>query len=353
MSFGGFGTGFGMVFTLPNVRQILDLAFSGATNTQQQQPQPQSNIFGNFGQQAQQQQSTLFGNNNPQQNAGAANQQQPATGFGAFGQQQQQQPTGGLGLFGTNANTNPTQPNTTGGGFGQTGTTGTGFGSFGAFGNNTNANANTAAPTTTAGFGGFGAFGQPKPQTPGLGLFGQPTNQQQQQQQQQPQQQGGFSLAPPTNMQPAQTGFGLLGSQQQQQQPTNTNAPNALFPASTNIAPLKTSIFAPQQSTTQQPAPTTTTAAPPDEEFMRRMKAIADAWDPDSPDCRFQVRILYLILCPPNKADETRASNTFTTPSNQLTSRATNDHQMPETMRFGRKQFEKIQIRLRKHPSQF
>ncbi|KAF8065006.1 nucleoporin complex subunit 54-domain-containing protein [Lyophyllum atratum] len=275
-------------------------------------------LFG--GQQQQQQQPStggLFGNPQTQSNTGglfgSTTQQQPSntTSGGLFGSTTQQQPgaTGG-GLFGSNTQ----QPSTTTGGlFGSTtqqpATTGTGlFGSTttqpqqqqggGLFGN----------PSQQSGAGG-GLFGS-KPLGSGLNintnttgtnlnpLFGQP-QQQQQQHQQQPGATGGLFSQPSQN----QARSSLFGNNFGQ----STTSNNTLFGGG-NTSTLNTSTLGGGGQTgglgssgltrgSVGPAQQQADALTQHTTLMQRIEEIFNAWNPASPQCRFQ-HIFYNLVNP-------------------------------------------------------
>ncbi|KAL5535281.1 PXA2 [Sanghuangporus sanghuang] len=272
------------------------------------QPQQATNLFGSFGQTQNQTQG-----------------QQPA-------QQQQQQPgtsAGGPSLFptantgtsslfggkplygsatGTGTNTSTTQPATSSlfGGFSSNTNAGTQSNPTGAFG---------ASMAPTGGTGPFGAsaanpsqpstglFGQQQNQQPAgtTSLFGQPQIQQQQQQQPmtslfgqstaqpQPQPTGLFSNFGQSTTNPAPNttgGFGLLGSTQ----PGSSlmGAPNAGASTSGLFAG-RTSLMQSQQQGDSAQAQFVN--------LVQRIEAVAQAWDPSSPQCRFQ-HIFYNLVDP-------------------------------------------------------
>ena len=234
----------------------------GTTNTQQSQQQPTG--------------SSLFGTTTtqPQQSGGGL--------FGAStNTQQQQQPSAG-GLFGTNATAQPT-PNL----FGGATTTAPAQGA-GLFGNSTQASNplfGNKAPSSIFGAPGTGTtmgtstispptlFGQPATQTsintaqPTTSLFGQPT------QPQQPQKPAGSLFG--STAQPSTTGT-LFG---------NTLAPPTFGAGLGTGSILGTSTSRSSQSAQQQDPQSQIVA------LTQRIDAIADAWNPNSPLCRFQVSI--------------------------------------------------------------
>ncbi|KAL5495512.1 NUP57 [Sanghuangporus weigelae] len=263
------------------------------------QPQQATNLFGSFGQTQGQQ---------PAQQQ----QQQPGTSVGGsslFSSTNTSTSSlfGGKPLFGsatgTGTNTSSTQP--------VTGATGSSM--FGGFGSNTNASAQSnptgAFGASTAPTGGTGPFAAStaNPSQPSTGLFGQQQNQQpagtttlfgqpqiQQQQQQQPttslfgqstaqaqsQPTGLFSNfgQSTTNSAPNTTGgFGLFGSSQ----PGSSlmGAPNAGTSTSGLFAG-RTSLMQGQQQGDSAQAQFVN--------LVQRIEAVAQAWDPSSPQCRFE-----------------------------------------------------------------
>ncbi|BEJ15591.1 hypothetical protein CspHIS471_0501960 [Cutaneotrichosporon sp. HIS471] len=187
-------------------------------------------LFGSTGAQPQQQAGGLFGPGQPQQQQGG----------GLFGPAtaQPQQQSGGL--FGSTANAQPA-----GGLFGSTGQKPAGTGLFGS---------TTAQPA--AGGGLFGSATQPQ-QAAG-GLFGASTAQ--------PQQSSLFAPKP---------AGGLFGSTAQPQQPTGLFASTAQQPQQNMFA------------STSQPL-AQSTAPPQGQDIESRIVAIKNAWDDNSPDCRFK-----------------------------------------------------------------
>ncbi|KAL1745986.1 nucleoporin complex subunit 54-domain-containing protein [Schizophyllum fasciatum] len=295
----------------------------GSTNTANQ---PSGGLFGSTNTNTQPSGGGLFGASN-------TNTTQPASG-GLFGNSQNQaQNTTGGGLFGgaSNTNTNTASSNPLFGGkpagslFGNaatnTGTTG-GGGLFGStntgqqqqqqgqgsslFGGGTNTN-NAGASTGTGLFGSTTNTGQQPAQ--GGGLFGNTnTNTNSQQQGTKP---GG--LFGSTNQTGTSTGTGGLFGGGQTQQPSGglfgqstTNA-NPLFGGqSTSTNPLfggaqQQNQLAPAQSLLMSRATQAQTppANDPQSQFMRlqaRMEEIFNAWNPQSPQCRFQHYFYNLVL---------------------------------------------------------
>ncbi|KAI0772999.1 nucleoporin complex subunit 54-domain-containing protein [Trametes elegans] len=298
--------------------------FGGAntnTNTQQQggglfgnnqqggSNAPSGGLFGNTQQQGQTGNTSggLFGSTNASTNTGGGglfgSTTGNTTGGGLFGNASNTN-TGG-GLFGNTSNTNTNQsapsgglfgsttsaPNTTGGGlFGNAGnTTGTSGGLFGSTTGQTNTNTGGGlfGSNTTGQTGGL--FGSTQPgtstgqpslfgganQAQGSSLFGN-TQQQQQQQQNQP-----GSL------------FGNIGQQQQQQQ-----RPGGLFGSTLGGSTLGASniggnalvgstnnLFASRPSTVVNPQQDAQTQFA---QLTQRIEGIAQAWNSNSPQCRFQ-----------------------------------------------------------------
>ncbi|KAI0767643.1 nucleoporin complex subunit 54-domain-containing protein [Fomes fomentarius] len=255
----------------------------GNTNTNQQQQQG-GGLFGNAGQQT-------TGTTAPSGGLFGATTTQPGTSTGGlFGNSAtgntgtnpfgttQAAPSGGL--FGNNTTT----PNTGGGLFGNTANTGTGT-TGGMFGNTTNTNTTTpgggglfgsTAPSTTSGM--FGSTQPNASTTQQPSLFGSTT-------------QGQNSLfgatQPQQQQQQAQSGS-LFNTFGQQNKPTT----GGLFGGSTlggtgtlGGSTLLGSTFASKATTTpnaQQDAQTQFV------QLAQRMEGIAQAWNPNSPQCRFQ-----------------------------------------------------------------
>lgn len=234
----------------------------------------------------------LFGNTNTNTNTGAG------TGTGSFGNTNTNTGIGtGTGLFGnTNTNTN----------------TGIGAGLFG------NANTNTQAPASGGLFGnptqsnptGGGLFGNaPGPATSntiaGGGLFGGSST-------------SGLSgnANPSTN-----TGFGnttvpLFGQTQQPPQQTQSSQPSfSMFGAnaSNQANKLGSNLFSSSNLGSQLPVQglfgqkstlsssflqtpsTSTSPANQQPDIQQRIEGIVAAWDPSSPQCRFQVPFFFTV----------------------------------------------------------
>ncbi|KAG5644492.1 hypothetical protein DXG03_008319 [Asterophora parasitica] len=319
----------------------------GLFGNTQQQPAAGGGIFGQqqpatggglFGGQQQQQPATgggLFGNVQQQPAGGGLfGQPQPATG-GPFGGQQQQPATGG-GLFGnTQGQTNPggglfgsstqQQPAATSGGlFGSTtqqppATTGGGM-----FGSSTQQPASTTGglfgSTTQQQTGGlFGPTTQPQQ---GGGLFGSST--------QQPATGGalfgkpaGTGLNINTNTQGSSLFGSTLGQQQQQQpgatgglfsQPSQSQAKPSLFGSTNtnslfgagNTSTLNASALGGQTGGLGISALTRSSAGPAQQQadaqaqharLLQRIEAVYNAWNPSSPQCRFQ-HVFYNLVNP-------------------------------------------------------
>ncbi|RXW20852.1 hypothetical protein EST38_g4994 [Candolleomyces aberdarensis] len=211
----------------------------------------------------------LFGNPNANQQ-----QQQPAAGGGLFGSTTTQQPAAGGGLFGSAATQ---QPAAGGGLFGSTNTQAgaTGGGLFGS---------TTTQPNATAG----GLFGSTAPRPAGAGLFGstagnlfggqQPQQQQQQQQQQPQQQQAGGLFGQST----ANTNNTLFGNR--------TTLGTSAFgqPASTlGVSTLGASSLLSSRSNVSS-NPNANDAQTQFSKLTESIEAIFNAWNPASPQCRFQ-----------------------------------------------------------------
>ncbi|KAG6861022.1 hypothetical protein C0995_004875 [Termitomyces sp. Mi166 len=289
----------------------------------------------------------LFG-----QSTNTNNATQGTTGGGLFGQPQQQ-PAGTGGLFG--ASTQQTQPATSGGFFGastqQPATTG---GSL--FGPST-----TTQPATGGGL--FGASGTTQPATTGGGLFGSSTTTQ-------PAAGGLFGASTTQPQQQSSGGLfggGLLGSKPGLSINTNTNT-SGTTPATTNTNPLfgggtfgqsqtKPPLFG--QSTTATGSTNTNplfgggntstlgasalggtsqagglgssilgrTAVGPAQQqadaqaqhalLQQRIEAVYNAWNPVSPECRFQ-HAFYNMVDPSKVAQYQRPPNV----SNELWEKA-------------------------------
>ncbi|KAI0686785.1 nucleoporin autopeptidase-domain-containing protein [Cytidiella melzeri] len=231
-AFGGTGSTFGQAATQQPAAPATGLF------GQQQQPQQAANPFGGFAANTNAPKAGLFGQ-----------QAQPSGTFGGFGTQPQQtqpaQPTGGLfgntgGLFGQNTQTQnqqpqqpagtglfgtqPTQPTTGGGLFGNN-TTGT------LFGNNSANQQQPQQQQQQQPTSGFSLFNKPAATTTGPGLF------------------GGFGQSTTNNNAPAQQQGGLFGTPAVQ---TNAQPANNLFGGGNNLfARPATNGLAAQQ--TQQP----------------------------------------------------------------------------------------------------
>ncbi|OCF45841.1 hypothetical protein I317_00329 [Kwoniella heveanensis CBS 569] len=236
----------------------------GQGQQQQGQAQPSGGLFGSTTQ-AGQTGGGLFGQQQQQQPAGQASggglfgssTQNTAGGSGLFGQQNAAKPAGS-GLFGSTT----TQPAAGGSGlFGASATQpSTGGGLFGS----TNPQQNQAQQPQQAGSslfgGGFGQQSQAaKPAGSLFGNFGASTSQPQQLQQQQPQQQPN-SLFGSTN-----AGFG--------QQSMNNN--NAMMGSTMGVG----------ASTSVIPNPF---GVKQEVDIETRIKMVQNAWDTNSPDCRFK-----------------------------------------------------------------
>ncbi|KAF7305143.1 C2H2-type domain-containing protein [Mycena kentingensis (nom. inval.)] len=269
--------------------------FGAAQNTAQPAA-PTTNLFGQPAQQ-QQQQTSLFGNTAAAPAAGSLfgggaatgtgtslfgapqqPQQQPAAGGGLFGntQTQTQQPAAGGGLFGSTTQ----QPAAGGGLFGSTttqpaaggglfGSTNTGSGLFGA------KPAGTAplAPAPTVPATGGGLFGSTNTQQASTSnLFGQST---------QTKPLFGAPTAPANAFGASTTNntFGL-----------SNNAPKPAFGlgATQTQAPLGASTLSTSALRTPAPAQPQADAQTQFARLNARIEEIANAWNPSSPQCRFQ-----------------------------------------------------------------
>ncbi|KIP04831.1 hypothetical protein PHLGIDRAFT_25400 [Phlebiopsis gigantea 11061_1 CR5-6] len=315
---GGFG-GFGATNQTQQPQQ--------QQQQQQQQPATGGGLFGGFGAapaagNTQQNPSgpSLFGNTSGTQNTGGGlfggnavpsgglfgntntnTAQQPATG-GLFGNAntQQTQPATGGGLFGTNTNTTNTTTAPTGGLFGtapaQQNATGGGL-----FGNQT-----TNAQGATAGGGLFGNTSNPATNTGG-GLFGNTANNAAP-----GAQSAQTSLFGSTQQKPAGSLFGQPAQQPAQgslfgQTTTQPQMPNSLFGGlsqqpsapSGNLLGSSTlgisSFGAPTLGSSLLPARGTVVPMQnqqdPQAQFqavVQRIEGVKQAWDPNSPQCRFQ-----------------------------------------------------------------
>ncbi|KAF8625065.1 hypothetical protein AX15_005547 [Amanita polypyramis BW_CC] len=263
--------------------------FGSATQQQQQQQQPSTSGTSLFGSTTQQQQPStgggLLGNTTQQQPTtsggifGSSTQQQPATGSGIFGitpqqqqsatggglfgstTQQQQPPAGGGSLFGSSI----TQQPSTGGIFGSTTqqqqpTTGTLFGSTtqqqptiggGLFG------------TSTAGGGSFGS-------KPASSLFGSTTG--------------------------TGAGAGIFGQQQQQPRsdPFGSTASGSLFGGGTRLGASTLGASA-LGRTTSSAAQQQFDAQLQSQKLIQKILSTKEAWNPQSPQCRFQYNFYNLV----------------------------------------------------------
>ncbi|EMD36850.1 hypothetical protein CERSUDRAFT_114774 [Gelatoporia subvermispora B] len=320
--FGGFGSNTNnsqpatgsSLFGNQTQQQPSGSSLFGGANTNQSQPAGPTGTGLFINTQNQQQQGAgggLFGNaaTGTQGTAGGglfgnASTTQPASGglFGGQANTNANAATTGASLFGNNSNTNT---NTTGGLFGG-GNTGTSGGSslFGNTANNTTnapgtglfgntggsnlfANTNTGQPggslfgntssNTAGGTAGGGLFGASQAGTSSNPLFGNT----------QTQQQGpGSSLFGQTQTQPAQ-GSSLFGSfgQTQNAPPGASNLGNSTFTGSTLLGQ-NPNLFG-SKAPTAPPPP----QADPQAQFtalMQRIESVAQAWNPSSPQCRFQ-----------------------------------------------------------------
>ncbi|KAL1728301.1 nucleoporin complex subunit 54-domain-containing protein [Schizophyllum commune] len=289
----------------------------GSTNTN---AQPSGGLFGSTNTNTQPSGGGLFGASNN-------NTTQPASG-GLFGntQNQTQNTTGGGGLFGA-SNTNTTSSNPLFGGkpagsiFGNNSTTTGSTGGGGLFGTTNNNNQQQNQGNSL--FGGGTNTSNAGTGTGG-GLFGSTTNTNSQ-----PAQGGGLKpgglFGSTTNQQAgSSTGTGSLFGGGQTQQPSG-----GLFGQSTNTNPL----FGGQSTNTNplfgatqqqnQPAPAqsllmsratqaqTPPANDPQSQFLRlqaRMEEIYNAWNPQSPQCRFQ-HYFYNLVMPEQVAMYGRPAN--------------------------------------------
>ncbi|PAV22212.1 nucleoporin nup44 [Pyrrhoderma noxium] len=201
---------------------------------------------------------------------------QPSTGlFGSTNPSTTTQPS--TGLFGSANTSNPTQPST--GLFGQPNNTATVTQpTTNLFGSSTNTST-TTQPTT-------GLFGQPQNQQPSTTFFGQPANPLkpfqpttslfgQQSQPQQPSLFGGLGQSTPAA--PATSTSSLFGSSQ-----TGTS----MF-GLPNTSTTTSSIFAPKSSLIQTQSQSENAQAQYNT-LVQRIDGIAQAWDSNNPNCRFQ-----------------------------------------------------------------
>ncbi|KAI6041469.1 nucleoporin complex subunit 54-domain-containing protein [Pisolithus marmoratus] len=248
----------------------------GGTANLQQQPTPGtaqptgSNLFGNVGTQQQQQQpvsGSLFGN------VPATAAAQP-TGGSLFGGSATQQPAGGGAFGGTGGslfgNTNP-QQQAGGSLFGGTTTTGGASGSMstpqqpatGLFGSTSGANPLFGNKNPANIFGSQAAPAVATTTTTTPSLFGQPAT----------------SLSGQFQAKPSGTLFGSTV------QPTRTGTlfGNSLTPPITSTSSLLGSRSSPTAVIQQQSDPQSQFTA-----LTQRIDAIAEAWNPNSPQCRFQ-----------------------------------------------------------------
>ncbi|KAH9848107.1 nucleoporin complex subunit 54-domain-containing protein [Lenzites betulinus] len=284
---------------------------SGGLFGSTQQNQPGATGGGLFGSTANNNNTAgggLFGSNAGSNNAGAGlfgnnanNTQAAAPTGGLFGSTAASNNTGGGlfgnasnttgntgGLFGSTTNNAPTAPS--GGLFGSTAAPNTGAGLFGNTAGSSNTGSTGGLFGSTAGGTTGGLFGSTQPgastgqssmfgsttQAPGSSLFGNP--QQQQQQQQQQNQPGSL--------------FGNAGQQQQQQRPgglfgsalggstlgASTIGGNALLGSTNNLFSSRAvSAPNPQQDAQAQFA-----------QLTQRIEGVAQAWNSNSPQCRFQ-----------------------------------------------------------------
>ncbi|KXN84423.1 Nucleoporin nup44 [Leucoagaricus sp. SymC.cos] len=288
-----------------------------------------TSLFGNMQTQQQQQQQgttpSLFGNTTGGSifgNMQTQQQQQPATGTSLFGNTATTttQPATGGSLFGNTATNTAQQPATGGSLFGSTTTNQPATGGSFLFGNTgTTTGTTQQQPSSLFGNKPGGLFGSTTTGTnTGGGLFGNTQTQQQgQQQQQQP------SLFGNTNTQPATNPF---GSTQQQQQPAaatgslfGTKPQNGSYFGSTagtgsafNASTLpSSSLLGTRTALTpaQQQADAQTQALL----LQQKIEAIYNAWNPQSPQCRFQYYFYNLVdpnkvssyIRPPNAQNDT------------------------------------------------
>ncbi|GJJ14730.1 hypothetical protein Clacol_008997 [Clathrus columnatus] len=236
----------------------------------------------------------LFGNTNPNTNTnpgtglfGNTNTNQASTSnpIGAPGSESNSNPSG-AGLFGNTAGASTTS----GGLFGNQGGTNVGTNStlFGNTGVNSNTTTNSLFGGNTAGATGTSVFGQSQQQPP---------------QQTQPQQ--------PANSLFGSSTLGQLANQNQ-----------SLFGSQNNANKFGSSVFSssalgtqPTTSTNffgQRPAfsstPTSTFPANSQPDVQQRIEAIVAAWDPSSPQCRFQ-HFFYNLVDPRQIGSYGRPSN--------------------------------------------
>ncbi|KAK8847439.1 hypothetical protein IAR55_005297 [Kwoniella newhampshirensis] len=311
MSFGGFGAAstaskpaFGG-FSTPNPQASSGSSLFGSAP--QQPANPSTSLFGSTQQQQQQQQQPaggaaggtgLFGsttNSQSQPQTGSLFGSAPSqpsignnTSAGLFGSTQQNQPSGG-GLFGQTQNSSQPQQQQQGGGlFGNASSTNTAAGGGGLFGQQAQ---------KPAGTGLFGSTTQ-QPSTSG-GLFGSTT-------QQQPATQGGGLFG--STSQPAQQGGGLFGSATQQQQPGGSSlfggggfgqqsqagqqpGGSSLFGgfgASTNQAQHQQQQQWGNSSMTASTSNSNPFGIKQEVDIETKIKNVQNAWDSNSPDCRFK-----------------------------------------------------------------
>lgn len=243
--------------------------FFGSTTQQQQQQQqqqPSGGLFGSTASAPAQGGGGLFGQTQQPQ-------QQPQTGGGLFGSTAGTAGTSTGGLFGQQ---NQNQQKPAGGLFGSTAAPATGAGLFGS---------TQQQPQQQQGGGFFGSTTQQPSQTGGLfGSAAQP-------QQQQGQQQGGGLFGNLGQSQAKPTG-GLFGGsafgaqpQQQQQQPQQQQGGlfGSTFGQSTNQVNQLQQSQAPHQSMQQS-----VFGVKKEMDIESRIKAVQNAWDTSSPDCRFK-----------------------------------------------------------------
>lgn len=237
---------------------------------------PTSGLFGNNSSG-----TSLFGNTNANTNANNT------TGTGLFGNANQNanttQTSATGGMFG-----NPSQSNPAGGGGGlfgnPSGTTASNYTGGGLFSQPNNASGSTTNP----GFFGNTNMANNTPNTSFFGggttapLFGQ--NQQQPTQQTQPPQPATSLFGSSIPNQTVNQSQSLFGPQ------SSTNKlGSGLLSSTFGSQASPTNLFGPRSSSSLQ---TPSLSANSQVDIQQRIEAIAAAWDPSSPQCRFQVRLL-------------------------------------------------------------
>jgi len=251
----------------------------GLFGSQQQQPQQTGgSLFGSTSNQPQQQPAGgLLGVPAQQPHQLQPNPGLPPTGGGLFGNAQANTSTGGGGLFGKpSISGQPTTLNV-----------------------NTSTNANTSNTNTNPLFGG--ALGQPQQQQGANSFFAQPPPNQQQQQQQQQQQPSLFNgLGQSTSNTNPLFGAGntsTLNTSALGSSPLGMGALSGGLGQSGGLGGLVSSTLTTNSllssRTPAVPAQLQADAQSQFSKLAQKIYVIAQAWDSSSPQCRFQVCILF------------------------------------------------------------